>query len=447
MSRRVRAFATAVIWMVLSVAVWVVLAYWLGVGIVGELPAVEPPSARVPPAPIAQEGLPRSETVAIPDRLGRGETLSSVLSRNGFTAAEIHDIARALSAIMDVRHLRAGDELEILYDGDGGEPTTIRLNRINRGDLRRVELTRSELGWQSLSEEIELTRRTVSLSGTLEGNLFASMSRLGEGALLTVAFANIFAWDFDFYTQSREGDRFSLVVEKLYREGEFVGYGDLFAARYVSYLSSKARQARQAGARVFSAFLYEDPSGTRDYYDSEGKSMRKAFLRAPLDFERISSGFSYSRLHPIHNRRLPHLGVDYAARTGTPVYSVAAGVVTGRAFTEGGGNTVTVRHAMGYTTKYLHLSRFAKGLVVGRRVEQKEVIGYVGMTGSATGPHLDFRLIHHGKAVNPVTQIFPPGPPVADEYFSDFEERRARLAKQLDSRRREVIVFAASPVD
>ena len=433
MSRQLRAFATAGVWIALSVAVWAVLAYWLGVRIVGELPAVDPPSESER-APVTPFVLTRSETVAIPDRIGRGETLSSVLSRNGFTAAEIHGIARALSAIMDVRHLRAGDELEIVYDG-GGEPTTIRLNRLSRGHLRRVELTRSELGWQSLSEEIELTRRTVSLSGALEGNLFVSMNRLGEGAPLTIAFANVFAWDFDFHTQSREGDRFSLVVEKLYREGEFVGYGDLRAARYISYFS---------GERVFSAFLYEDPSGTRDYYNPEGKSMRKAFLRAPVDFERISSGFSYSRLHPIHNRRIPHLGVDYAARTGTPVYSVAAGVVTGQAFTKDGGNTVTVRHAMGYTTKYLHLSRFAKGLGVGRRVEQKEVIGYVGMTGAATGPHLDFRLIHHGKAVNPVTQIFPPGPPVADEYFSDFEERRARLQAQLDSRRREVTLPADS---
>ena len=433
MSRRVHAFATAVVWITISVAVWAVLAYRLGIGSVGELPAVEPTGDRVRAARVALVAVPHLQTVVIPDRLGRGETLSSVLSRNGFSAAEIHDIARALSAIMNVRHLRAGDELEILYDGNGGEPTTIRLKSLNQGDLRCVELTRSELGWQSLSEEIELTRRTVSLSGTLEGNLFTSISRLGEGAPLTIAFANVFAWDFDFYTQSREGDRFSLVVEKLYREGEFVGYGDLRAARYLSYFS---------GERVFSAFLYEDPSGTRDYYNPEGKSMRKAFLRAPLDFQRISSGFSYSRLHPIHKRRMPHLGVDYAARTGTPVYSVAAGVVTGRAFTKGGGNTVTVRHAMGYTTKYLHLSRFAKGLGVGRRVEQKEVIGYVGMTGSATGPHLDFRLIHHGKAVNPVTQIFPPGPPVAEEFFSDFQERRARLAKQLDSRRRDVTVPA-----
>ena len=133
---------------------------------------------------------------------------------------------------------------------------------------------------------------------------------------------------------------------------------------------------------------------------------------------------------------MPHLGVDYAARSGTPVYSVAAGVVTGRNFTKGGGNTVTVRHAMGFTTKYLHLLRFARGLGVGQRVEQKEVIGYVGMTGSATGPHLDFRLIHHGKAVNPVTQIFPPGPPVAGEYRVDFESRKEKLARQLEAPRR-----------
>lgn len=415
MSIRSRTFTTAGLWILMSVVAWVVMAYVLGLGpSADELPPVEATVRE--PAPVAAPLPP-----AILDRLGRGETLSSVLSRNGFTAREIHDIARALSAIMDVRHLRAGDELEFEYDGDGA-PTTIHLHR---SDLRRVQLTRSEVGWQSLSEEVELTRRAVALSGELEGNLFTSMSRLGEGAQLTVAFANVFAWDFDFYTQSREGDRFSLVVEKLYREGKFVGYGDLRAARYVSTLSGRT------GERVFSAFLYEDPSGNRDYYNPEGKSMRKAFLRAPLDFERISSGFSRSRLHPVHKRRMPHLGVDYAARTGTPVYSVASGVVTAREFTKGGGNQVTVRHAMGYTTKYLHLSRFAKGLSVGRRVEQKEVIGYVGMTGTATGPHLDFRLIHHGKAVNPVTQIFPPGPPVADEFFPEFEERRALLTEQL----------------
>jgi murein DD-endopeptidase MepM/ murein hydrolase activator NlpD len=420
-----RTLAAAGLWVAVSVAIWGGVLYWLGERFVEDLPEVGAHSSSLAPViPVSQlrHVLPApSEPVVIPDKIGRGETLSSVLARNGFDNAEIHDTALALSAIMDVRRLRAGDELEIHYH-DSGEPDFIVLNR---GDLRRVELTRSELGWQSQSEEVELTRQTVSLAGVLVGNLFSSISRLGEGAPLTVSFANVFAWDFDFYTQSREGDRFSLVVEKLYREGKFVGYGELRAARYVSYLS---------GERVFSAFLYEDPDGKRDYYNAEGKSMRKAFLRAPLDFERISSGFSYSRLHPVHNRRMPHLGVDYAARTGTPVYSVAAGVVTGREFTKGGGNQVTVRHAMGYTTKYLHLSRFADSLRVGQRVEQKEVIGYVGMTGTATGPHLDFRLFHHGKPVNPVTQIFPPGPPVADAYFTDFERHRASLVDQLESR-------------
>jgi murein DD-endopeptidase MepM/ murein hydrolase activator NlpD len=232
----------------------------------------------------------------------------------------------------------------------------------------------------------------------------------------------VFSWDFDFHTQSRRGDRFSLVVEKLYREGEFVAYGDLHAARYISSVG---------GERVFSAFLYDDPAGRRDYYDIDGKSLKKAFLRAPVEFDRISSGFSYNRLHPVHRRRMPHLGVDYAARKGTPVYSVAAGVVVDRGWRGGGGNTVTVQHQMGYTSKYLHLSRFAKGLTVGTRVAQKEVIGYVGDTGTATAAHLDFRLLRHGKPVNPLTQIFPPGPPVPAEFRADFDARKAALEASL----------------
>ncbi len=415
-SRR-QAWSNLALWFLLSVASWAVVAWWLGVRRIGELPAVAPPRAA------DRAALLVPAATSIPDRLRRDETLSTVLARNGFSSADVYEIARALSAIMDVRHLRAGDEFEFHYDISG---VASRI-QIHRTQLQRIALTRSRLGWQSESEEVELTRSTVSLTSVLDDNLFVSMSRLGEGAPLTIAFANVFAWDFDFHTESRNGDRFSVVVEKLYHDGVFVGYGDLRAASYVSYLSKE---------RVFSAFLYEDPAGNRDYYDPEGKSMRKAFLRAPLDFERISSGFSRSRLHPIHKRRMPHLGVDYAARSGTPVYSVAAGVVTDRNFTKGGGNTVTVRHAMGYTTKYLHLSRFARGLRVGRRVEQKEVIGYVGMTGSATGPHLDFRLIHHGKAVNPVTQIFPPGPPVAGAYRADFESRKEKLARQLEAPRR-----------
>jgi murein DD-endopeptidase MepM/ murein hydrolase activator NlpD len=404
-------------WLLASVLVWAGTLWLFGFSRLGPLPEVASTTAaaleNVDGLDILDDGTP----LALPDRFARGDTLSSVLSRNGFDALAVHEVGRALSAVMDVRLLREGDEVEIHFGG-GGVASVL----LHHGELERVLLVRSDLGWQSERTAVDLERRTVAVSGVLEDNLFLSMAELGEEAPLTVAFANVFSWDFDFHTQSRKGDRFGLVVEKLYREGEFVGYGDLHAARYVSSLG---------GERVFSAFLYDDPTGRRDYYDDDGKSLKKAFLRSPVEFDRISSGFSYNRLHPIHRRRMPHLGVDYAARKGTPVYAVAAGVVVDRGWRGGGGNTVTVQHAMGYTSKYLHLSKFAKGIAVGTRVAQKEVIGYVGDTGTATAAHLDFRLLRHGKAVNPLTQIFPPGPPVPAEFRADFDARKAALEKGL----------------
>jgi murein DD-endopeptidase MepM/ murein hydrolase activator NlpD len=402
-------------WLLLSLASWGAALWLFGFTRLGPLPevasAVEAAAPDFPSRPSEESAL------TLPDRFGKGDTLSSVLFRNGFESIEVHQIGRALSAVMDVRHLREGDDVEIHFEG-----RHVASILVHHGDFERVLLVRSDPGWQSERTAIDLERRTVAVSGALEENLFLSMAELGEQAPLTVAFANVFSWDFDFHTQSRQGDRFSLVVEKLYREGEFVGYGDLHAARYVS---------RLGGEQVFTAFLYDDPTGRRDYYDSDGKSLKKAFLRAPVEFDRISSGFSYNRLHPIHRRRMPHLGVDYAARKGTPVYSVAAGVIVDRGWRGGGGNTVTVQHAMGYTSKYLHLSKFAKGLAVGTRVAQKEVIGYVGDTGTATAAHLDFRLYRHGKPVNPLTQIFPPGPPVPSEFRADFDARKAALEADL----------------
>ncbi len=402
-------------WLAASVIVWAGISWLFGFSRLGPLPAI---GSSVAAAADEIRALPEDRTLRIPDRFGRGDTLSSVLARNGFEDLEVHEMGRALSAVMDVRHLREGDEVEIRFESGG--PASVL---VHHGELERVLLVRSDLGWHSERSAVDLERRTVAVSGALEDNLFLSMAALGEEAPLVVAFANVFSWDFDFHTQSRKGDRFSLIVVKLYRDGEFVGYGDLEAARYVSNLG---------GERVFDAFLYDDPAGRRDYYDGEGKSLKKAFLRAPLDFDRVSSGFSYNRLHPVHRRRMPHLGVDYAARKGTPVYSVAAGVVSDRGWRGGGGNTVTVRHAMGYSSKYLHLSRFAKGLAVGTRVAQKEIIGYVGDTGTVTAAHLDFRLLRHGKPVNPLTQIFPPGPPVPPEFRADFDARKAELEALLE---------------
>ena len=371
------------------------------------------------PAPPRFESAPESSSepyLSIPDRMRRGEALASLLHRNGFTAREVHDLAEALSQHMNIRHLRPGDEVEIFYGRDGEAESV----QVSRGAFEAYEVRRESDGWVGEPVQVELERREVVRHGRLRGSLFASMGRMGETAVLVIAFAEVFAWDFDFYTQSRPGDHFSLVVDKLYLDGKLVGYGDLKAARYVS------------GNTDLAAFLYQDPTEKKDFYDINGKSMRKAFLKTPLKFQRISSRFSYSRLHPVHKRRMPHLGVDYAAPTGTPVYSVASGVVSGISRKGGGGNQVNIKHAMGYISKYLHLSRFARGLRVGKRVQQKEVIGYVGSTGVATGPHLDFRLVRHGEHVNPLKQIFPPGPPVPDDYMPDFRRKMGLLANQLN---------------
>ena len=379
-----------------------------------DLPRYEAPLAGKV-API--EPLDHDPWVVVPDRVRRGETLATLLQRNGFTPREVHEMAAALTPHFNPRHLRPGDEVEIRYT-NGGDVEAIW---IHRGALDTCEVRPENGGWVGDQLAIVFEHREISHQGSVRGSLFASLESLGESAPLAIAFADVFAWDFDFYTQSRPGDRFSLLVEKLYRDDRFAGYGDLLAARYVS------------GETDLSAFLFVDPDGKKKgYYDPNGKSMRKAFLRAPLKFQRISSRFSYSRLHPVHRRRMPHLGVDYAARPGTPVHSVAAGTVTGISTKGGSGRMVTIRHAMGYQSKYLHLSRFAKGLRVGRRVAQKEVVGYVGSTGLATGPHLDFRLIRHGKPVNPLKQIFPPGPPVAAEYLSAYLERMIELAERME---------------
>lgn len=389
------------------------------VGLSAWLRDVEPSLPEPPPPPTVVEtaAVSKSPWLVIPDRVGRGDTLASVLQRNGFSPGDVHAIAEALTPHFDVRHLRAGDEVEIRYASDGG----LESLRVHHGRLESYQLESRGSGWRAEPMSIELDRLDIVRAGELRGSLFASLERMGETPALVVAFAEIFQWDFDFHTQSREGDRFSLVVEKLFRNGEFVGYGDLRAARYV------AREADLA------AFLYETADGNRGYYDRDGKSMRKAFLRAPLRFNRISSRFSYSRLHPIHKRRMPHLGVDYAAPHGTPVHSVASGVVAGISRGGGSGNMVTIRHSMGYQSKYLHLSRFAKGLKVGRRVQQKEVIGYVGATGAATGPHLDFRLYRHGKVVNPLKQIYPPGPPVPEDALPDYLKKMASLSERLET--------------
>jgi len=271
-------------------------------------------------------------------------------------------------------------------------------------------------------ERIErpVRRDVVRVEGTVERSLFEAVAAVGEAPELAVRLAEIFQWDIDFFRDLRRGDRFVMVVERETVEGRLYRYGRIYAARFVN------------AGRTLDAILYRGPDGREGYYDPGGRPLRKQFLKAPLRFTRISSRFSLSRVHPLHRRRMPHYGVDYAAPVGTPVHATADGVVTyvGRRRAEG--RMVRIRHPNGYETYYLHLSRFARGIRRGVRVRQGQVIGYVGATGWATGPHLDYRIRHRGRWLNPLRLASPPARPLDSERRERFRRHAAAVEALLD---------------
>jgi len=265
-------------------------------------------------------------------------------------------------------------------------------------------------------KEISLDRYLVKVTGEIRSSLYEAMNAVGEQDALTLSFADILAWEIDFYQDLREGDQFKLVVEKLYKGDQFVQYGLIHAVEY------------RRGERIIRGFRYGD-----DYYNEEGLSLRKPFLRAPLRFDRISSRYSHARRHPILGGIRPHYGVDYAAPEGTPVWAVADGTVVSVGWSGGFGKLVVLRHRNGYKTYYGHLSRYGPGIKRGTRVRQKQVIGYVGATGLATGPHLDYRLSKDGRFLNPLKEIFPPGHPLQKKDLEEFYQKRDEMLAWLTS--------------
>jgi murein DD-endopeptidase MepM/ murein hydrolase activator NlpD len=245
------------------------------------------------------------------------------------------------------------------------------------------------------------------------------MERLGETANLTARLVSLFEWDFDFAADSLPGDRFRFLVEKRYVGDTLLGDGDILIAQYSS-----------AGRSLLTSVAFPDAGGRSSYYDASGRSVRKMFLRAPLDFTRITSGFSHARHHPILGGLRPHLAVDYGAPTGTPVRAVADGLVTHAGWDGGFGLSIQIRHARGYETMYNHLSKL--DVRRGERVRQREVIGRVGTTGLSTGPHLDYRVRKAGVFVNPLGEKFIPGSPVPAHRREAFKVHVQALLERLE---------------
>jgi len=339
----------------------------------------------------------------------RNATLARTLAGT-LSPAAIQGLVEAAHPVHDLARLSVGRPFGIAIGSDGlvaaftygiDELRTLRLTR--RGDALLPEVV-------TRSYSVELT----TASGTITSSLFGAVTDSGEEDQLALDLADVFAWDIDFHTEIQRGDSFRVAFEKLSLDGRFVRYGRILAAEFVR------------GARVLRAVRFDGPRGS-GYYAPDGTPLRKAFLRSPLKFSRISSGFTHSRLHPILGRFTQHLGIDYAAPAGTPVQAASAGVVALAGWLNGYGNTVRLRHANGFETLYGHLSRF--DVRPGQRVGQGDRIGAVGSTGLATGPHLDYRMSRNGVFLNPLRVDLPPAEPLGDEERPAFARARdERLA-------------------
>ncbi len=313
-----------------------------------------------------------------------GDTLAELLERAGIDPEASVELVAAVEKEFDVRKLRAGSQLSLIRSEDG---VLDSLEYVINPD-NKLQLAKINGAFVSRIAEVPGAIRTDSVCGTIKGSLFESIKKAGERPELVVRFAEIFAWDLDFYRDPREGDSFCVLVEKKeYANGTPTTYLRVFAAEY-----------NNAGS-IYDAYLFPDENGEPHYYSSDGQALQSVFLRSPLAFDaRISSQFSRRRFHPILKVYRPHLGTDYAAPSGTPVRAVAAGSVVFSGRSGDSGNLITIRHGNAYETQYLHLSR--KLVRKGERVKQGQRIGLVGATGLATGPHLDLRVRKNGRYVN-----------------------------------------------
>ncbi|MDQ2070571.1 peptidoglycan DD-metalloendopeptidase family protein [Natronospira bacteriovora] len=345
-----------------------------------------------------------------------GESLARVFGRNGLNSTDLHFIMSLGGETESLARLRPGDRIQVSDDGSGN---VLALSRQIDPD-RILHVRRGERGFEKHIETLPLQLRVNFASGTINRSLYQDARAAGLSNNLIMNLAGVFQWDIDFVLDIREGDEFVVIYEEYYRDGEKVRDGDILAAEIVN-----------RGNRI-QAVRYTDPSGRTDFYSPNGDSMRRTFLRAPLEYMRISSHFNPNRRHPVLNRIRAHRGVDYAAPTGTPIRAAGDGRITLRGRHGGLGNTVQIQHGERYSTLYAHMSRFARGHQVGSRVRQGEVIGYVGQTGLATGPHLHYEFLVDGVHRNPVTVDFPAADPVPERYRDDFLTTTATLIAHLD---------------
>jgi len=375
----------------------------------------------LPPVQLRYAELQKPATAELPEHaliltVEKNDTLDKLLLAGGLSRSESATLTGELAKSIDVRRLRPGQLVRFHYD-QLGTVDAVQMKITGWGEVGAV---RNGNRFDVRTQQAVIREEETAISATINRSLYEALRQHGEGPQLVQQLIDVFQWDIDFF-ELRKGDSFSLVVKKQYAGGDLLGYGPVTAARFTHR------------GTTYEAFRHEQPDGAAGYYAAGGSPLRKQFLKAPLKFSRVTSGFTKKRFHPVLKYFRPHYGIDYGAPTGTPVMTTADGVVVEARYKPGEGNFIRVRHSSRYDTCYLHLQKFKKGLKKGTRVTQGDVIGYVGMTGLATGPHLDYRVSENGKWLNPLQLKSITPDPLRGGNLTRFRANVARLLPRLSS--------------
>ena len=382
--------------LLLLLSLTAVSCQWFG----GKKTGSDGTEAQEEPAPLRNPlGFEPDTLVCRSGQVGNGETFTGLMTKLGLSGPDAYALVQACDTVFDVRKMQAGKEWDAYYpDSSFVAPRYVVYH--NSLVKRTVFACGDSLNVYAVYRPVTVVQKAADV--TINTSLWNDFRAANASPDVILELSDVYAWTVDFFGLQSQ-DRFRVLYREKECEGQPVG---LERIEYAEFLR---------GNSVLPAIWFDQGDGGNRYWNEKGESMQKAFLKAPLKFNRISSGFSYHRKHPVHGTVRPHTGVDYAAPTGTPVMSIGDGTVLSVGYAGGGGNTVKIRHNSVYTTAYLHLSRYAKGLHAGQRVRQGEVIGYVGATGTATGPHLDFRVWKNGSPVNPLKLESPPSVPIKEE--------------------------------
>lgn len=347
--------------------------------------------------------------------VAKGDTAGVILNE-WLGANDAASLISAASKVNSLANIRAGRPFSIECDSNGN--FTRFVYEADTQNCLVVE--RDKDSFKARLDAIAYDTELVRVQGSILSSLFESVGDSGEGPVLAVNLAEVFSCEINFINEIRQGDSFEVLVEKRYRDGNFKGYGNMLAARFVNQ------------GKTYEAYLYPDATGNLRHYNAKGEALQKTLLKAPLSFTRVSSGYTMNRKHPVFGNTRPHQGVDYAAPTGTPIKAVGDGVILKSGWGNGYGNMVVIKHSGGLESQYAHMSAFAKGLKKGQKVKQGQTIGYVGATGVATGPHLDFRLKQNGKFINPTKAIVPREDPVNKKALPLFLQAVANSKAYMD---------------